>query len=229
MGYDVYSSANLGMPDNDDTRAAIERAATRLIEIPELDELNTTTLESRGALDTVGLALGLALGLDNGMYSDADTWATSADGTIVFYASGEGRHRGLEQVLDILAAEHIDGEITCEGEDYCRWRLRVADGAVHEDSGRIVYDNDPVDDLWIVQMQSVNDDTLDRVTAVRSKAEADTLIARWGREAVAELAAIGYGPAKISPDTSDRDVLDVLARVSGVKWEVYQPTADRQP
>ncbi|WP_420879027.1 hypothetical protein [Rhodococcus sp. (in: high G+C Gram-positive bacteria)] len=223
MGYDVYSSAAFRTVDNDDTRAAIERAATQLIEIPELDELTPATLETRGPLDTIGLAIGLALGLDTGMYSGADTWATVADDAIAFGASGEGRHRGLEQVLDILAAENINGEITCEGEDNSHWRLRVVDGAVHEDSGQIVYDNDPVDDLWIVQMQSVDDDTLDRVTVVRSRTEADTVIARWGREAVAELAAVGVGPAQVSPETSDSGVLDVLATVSGVKWDIYQP------
>lgn len=48
------------------------------------------------------------------------------------------------------------------------------------------------------------------------------MIARWGREAVAELAAVGAGSALVGPETSDSGILDALATGSGVKSDIHQ-------
>lgn len=220
MGSDTYSTANFQIADTPAGHAALARAAARLVGIPELDIEVQARDCSDGYLTTVRDAIGAALGL----LPDCDSlWTQTGAGVIAIGASGEGRHRGLDKVANILAAEGINGDVRFEDADCRPIRVRVAGGGVHEEIGEVVYRGGPVTDVWIVQMQAVDEGDFDRVALVRDKAEADATIAKWGREAIASLAAAGVPGAEAALNASDTDVLDVLMTISGVKWTCTMP------
>ncbi len=150
MGTDTYSSAQFRIDDTPHGRTALAQAAERLADILEFDDVERHPGPD-GDLQTVRHTLGHSLGLDTRTFGDGEVWASIDHGVIAIGASGEGRHRTLDQVTAILAAEHIDGDICCED-----GKLPLA--GTHrrrhspEDDGDITYANDPVTDLWIVQM-----------------------------------------------------------------------------
>lgn len=107
MGTDVYSSARLTITEEQSTAPTFKEIVDRLLEIPELDEVDA----SDTPFDTVVSAL------MSTMYEATGTDEIEKDGdTFVLSVSGWGRLRGMEETLRVLADAGFVGEIECEDE-----------------------------------------------------------------------------------------------------------------
>lgn len=222
MGYDVYSSASFTIPGTPEGQEKLRRTAKTALELPNCPLDLSEPEDHHDAVLIVGTALMEALGVTDGTCAEGRVDLSADETDTVLWASGEGRHDDddVKRLLGVFAAEGIDGEIICEGEDYSRWRWRVADGEVHNDDGTTVYDTDPV---WIVQMQSVDDHDLDHIAVTQDRRKSTAILAEWAKQDAAKLAASGVSAANaFNPDVSDEDILVQWADIGGVTWDVYQ-------
>ncbi len=216
MGTDVYSSARLTITEEQSTAPTFKEIVDRLLEIPELDEVDA----SDTPFDTVVSAL------MSTMYEATGTDEIEKDGdTFVLSVSGWGRLRGMEETLRVLADAGFVGEIECEDEHSDRWRYRIDDaGRVHRDDGETIYTGGPITGVWLVQMQHPDDSDLDHVAVVGAEQDAEPILAGWARRDARELIERGeLAASRIDLDVDDSAFLDRWAEVGGVKWDVYQP------
>ncbi|MCW2093336.1 UNVERIFIED_ORG: hypothetical protein M2328_006689 [Rhodococcus erythropolis] len=226
MGSDIYSSANFSVQDNDQGRAALAYAVGKLQDISALG-LTPDGDEDAGAV--IAGALAKVLGLAEDPNDFTEVWNALIGGRYIVSVSGEGVHSDpseIDAVLSALAESDVNGEITCESDDYDRWRLRVVGGQVRKESGEIVYGDDALAAAWVVQMQGHDDNMFDQVAVVGSEAEATPILAEWAREAAKNLVDAGaLGERAVDVTADDAIVLEQWADAGGVKWEVYQAGA----
>ncbi|MBM4574769.1 hypothetical protein GS489_31625 [Rhodococcus hoagii] len=123
------------------------------------------------------------------------------------------------EVFEILAAHGATWEIEAVGEDYSRWRWRWADGVVHDESARTIYDGQVDTEGWVVQMQSLDDHDFDHIALVACEAAGKVLIAQWCRDEYAAHPELhGHCPA---PDGDEDAVIDAWTNaIGGVRYRV---------
>lgn len=215
MGSDTYSSARLEIAKDNAVAPALASTVERLLDIAEIGGDIDTTGDH---IDTVASAVATAFDADE---VDIDC----GEDQLVISASGWGRRRGVDEMLQILADAGFTGQVICEDECSNRWRHRIGDdGRVHLDDATTVYSGGPISEVWIVQMQSPDDGELDHVAVVGAHEDAEAILAGWVRDdARALIAERILDQSRIDLESTDFALLGRWAEIGGVKWEVYQP------
>ena len=217
MGHDIHSSVSLTITRTAAAAPALAAAVGQLGDIPELAGSFDTTGEP---LEVAAAAVAAACGISTEEnYLDINFTDTGYE----IATAGWGRHQGLKDTLEVLAAAGFAGTVECEEESYERWRYRIgADGVVHEDTGFSAYTGGPITGVWIVQMQCTDDEDLDHVAVVGAETDAPAVLAAWVREDARQLIEDRVlEPHRIDLDADTDELLDQWANATAVNWEVY--------
>lgn len=150
--------------------------------------------------------------------------ADELDGVVDLSIWGDGKILGAKRVLRIVAEHGVTGIIECRGEDYSLWQWRLADGAVHDEDGRIVYDGEVDTDGFIAQLQGPGDSSFDRVAVLPSESSAWAQIATWCRADYRDYRdEVPVSAVQIDDDTDDDTVIARWTTLlGGVKYRIMR-------
>jgi hypothetical protein len=217
MGYEIDSSANITFTWDSEGQNPLDVAVTKLLTADLLDDYEDGV---EGWARAVAAAVAEALGA-----TEESPTVQIGDGRVDIMVSASSRAPDADRVLNILAESGATGAVECCGEDDALWRWRLADGALHDDAGRILYAGDVDTTGWVVQLQAVDDHDLDRVAIVATEHAGIPLLAQWCRDAIAAHVADGVIPVVDLADLNDDIVVDLWARtLGGVRYSIRPVT-----
>ncbi|NKU37561.1 hypothetical protein GS887_26820 [Rhodococcus hoagii] len=178
MGYYVNSRGTITLATAvlDEVWETLQVAsAENLVDVSAADRLE----DWASAADKIAVVVADVLGST----CPPDAFHRSGDASEVeLQVWADGKLGEALEVFEILAAHGATGEIEAVGEDYSRWRWRWADGVVHDESARTIYDGQVDTEGWVVQMQSLDDHDFDHIALVACEAAGKVLIAQWCRD-----------------------------------------------
>ncbi|MFZ2530509.1 MAG: hypothetical protein WAX14_23130 [Rhodococcus sp. (in: high G+C Gram-positive bacteria)] len=173
-----------------------------------------------GTAGKVAAVISEAIGSECPGASEVD----ECDGRVTLFVWGDGKLRDAMPTLQIVADHGGTGCIEAVGEDYSRWQWRLADGTVHEESGRTVYAGEVDTEGWIAHLQAPDDSCMDHVAVAPTEAAAYAQIAAWCRDDYQDhRCEVPVSGPPIDDDTDDETVIERwTTMLGGVKYRVMR-------